>query len=112
MDPHPPALGVRTNTLVATAFAPPNASGPVVVSPVSTFSVQVTEASTGSPRRLTSTSVRKNWMYGVFAMISAHERLIGPVPRTGSAPGWTHSVSGSSSHRSCIVSRSAVSNAS
>ena len=68
---------MRTNTLVATAFAPPNASGPVLSSPVSTFSVQVTDA-TSRPRTLTSTSVRKNWMYGVFAMISAHERLIAP----------------------------------
>jgi hypothetical protein len=95
--------------LVATALVPAKESCSVVSSAVSTFSVQVTDATSSST--LTSTSVRKNWMYGVLAMISAHERLIAGVPRTGNAPGCTHSVSVSSSHSSCMASRSPDSNA-
>ena len=73
MDPQPPSARRAHEHVGGHRLRAAEASGPVVSSPVRMFSVQVTEA-TPSSRRLTSTSVRKNWMYGVFAITSAHER--------------------------------------
>ena len=73
VGPDPPApSSVRRKTLVATTSPP--TSGPVEPSssegpPLRMFSVQLTSAV--SPDTETSTSVRKNWMYSVLAMISA-----------------------------------------
>ena len=55
--------------------------------PLRMFSVQVTRAV--SPVDGDLTSVRKNWMYSVFAMISAYERSTSPRPVSTGQPGWT-----------------------
>lgn len=55
--------------------------------PLRMFSVQVTRAV--SATTLICTSVRKNWMYSVFAMISAYERSTSPRPVSTGQPGCT-----------------------
>ncbi len=54
------------------------------------FSVHVTSAV--SPVTETCTSVRKNWMYSVFAMISAYDRSTSPRPVSTGQPGWTQEI--------------------
>ena len=83
------ATASSVTSVVAAPSRPPVTSLPSLVSPVSTFSVQVTDAAFS--QTLTSTSVRKNWMYGVFAMISAQDRLIDvPLAETSGKRGGIH----------------------
>ncbi len=76
------------------------------------FSVQVTSAV--SPVTETCTSVRKNWMYSVFAMISAYDLRTSPRPVSTGQPGCTQEITplsagswySSSTPRSAGVSQS------
>jgi hypothetical protein len=55
------------------------------------FSPHVTIAR--SPASRTSTSVRKNWMYGVFARMTEKDRRMSVRPRSAGQPGCTHEAS-------------------
>ena len=96
VDPQPPAVGCAANTLVATAFA----AGERACSGASSSAGEdVLGAGDGGDvvSTRTWTSVRKNWMYGVLAMIIAQDRSSPRCRGSRRAPGWTHTGSGSSS---------------
>ncbi len=108
---HRPA--VRQKTLVAaTRESPSSGDRPSSPEPGTSwrmFSYSVTQATL--PSTVTSSSVKKNWMYGVLAKMARHELRTFSKPRSVGQPGCVTATRVLRSHTSPMAARSRASKA-